>query len=58
MSNEDIIKLWNLGLSKNAVINHYIRDYKKKYGKITRTEAMKHVEPILFDYEMQRMRQK
>lgn len=62
MSDEEIIKLWNMGLSKMAVINYYMRDYnrkarsKKDMKRITREQAMKCVEPILFRYEMKRMR--
>lgn len=62
MSDEEIIKLWNMGLSKMAVINQYMRNHdreargKKDMKRITKEQAMKYVEPILFDYEMARMR--
>lgn len=62
MSNEDIIKLWNLGMTKMAVVTQYMKDYnrrakdKKNMKRITKEQALKHVEPILFDYEMARMR--
>ena len=60
MSDEQIIKLWNMGLSKMAVINQYMKDHnrkargKKDMKRITKEQAMKYVEPILFNYEMKR----
>lgn len=62
MSDEEIIKSWNLGLSKMAVVNQYMRNHnrtardKKDVKRITKEQAMRHVEPILFRYEMQRMK--
>lgn len=62
MSDEEIIKLWNLGLSKMAVVNQYMRNHnrtardKKDVKRITKEQAMRYVEPILFKYEMQRMK--
>ena len=62
MSDEEIINLWNMGLSKMAVVSNYMREHnrkargKKDMKRITKEQALKHVEPILFDYEMARMR--
>lgn len=62
MSDEEVIELWNMGLSKMAVVNHYMKDHnrkaksKKDMKRITKEQALQHVEPILFNYEMARMR--
>ena len=29
MSDEEIVKLWNLGLSKMAVVNQYMRNHNR-----------------------------
>lgn len=61
MTDEEIIELWSLGLSKMAVVNQYVRNHnrkargKKDVKRITKEQAMRYVEPILFKYEMQRM---
>lgn len=62
MSNEDILRLWNMGLSKMQVVKEYMRQNnkrakdKKDVDKVTMEQAMKHVEPILFKYEIGRMK--
>lgn len=62
MSDEDIIKWWNLGLCKNAVVNQYMKAHNRKaknnkeIKRITKEQAMRYVEPILFEYEMQRIK--
>lgn len=45
-----------------AVVNQYMRNHnrtardKKDVKRITKEQAMRYVEPILFKYEMQRMK--
>ena len=62
MSNEDILRLWNMGLSKMQVVKEYMRQNnkrakdKKDVDKVTMGQAMRHVEPILFKYEIGRMK--
>lgn len=62
MSDEDILKLWNMGLSKMQVVKECMKENnrrakdKKDVGKITLEQVMKHVEPILFRYEINRMK--
>lgn len=62
MSNEDVLRLWNMGLSKMQVVKEYMRENnkrardKKGVDKITMQQAMEHVEPILFKYETNRMK--
>ena len=62
MSNEEVIRLWNLGLTKMEVVRLYMDDHNRKaknlkdMKRITKIQALAHVEPILFDYEVARMR--
>lgn len=60
---EEILRLWNMGLNRMQVINEYMREHNRKakssrdIDRITKREAMEIVEPILFEYETQRMKE-
>lgn len=62
MPDENVLKLWNMGLSKMQVVKEYMRENNKRardkrdIDKITLKQAMEHVEPILFRYEINRMK--
>lgn len=59
---EIIIKLWNMGLGRIAVATNYMKEHnknakgKKEVKRITKEQALKYVEPILFEYETKRLR--
>lgn len=59
---ENILKLWNMGLSKMQVVKEYMRENNKRardkrdVDKITLKQAMEHVEPILLRHEMNKMK--
>ncbi len=59
---ESILNWWRMGLSKMAVVNQYMKAHNRKakddkeLKKINKEQALKHVEPILFEYEMARMK--
>lgn len=62
MQDEDLIKLWNIGLTRIAVAKEYMKDNnrkakeKKEIKRITMQEALQHVEPILFKYRMRQLK--
>lgn len=62
MSDEDLIKMWNVGLTRLAVAKEYMKDFNKKaktktdVKRININQAMEHVEPILFEYRMKQLR--
>jgi len=62
MPDEEIINLWNMGLSRMSVVTMYMKEHnrkarsKKDMKRITKQQAMQHVEPILYEYEMTRIR--
>lgn len=56
MTNETIINKWKVGASKFSIAKDYMQDYnkeakKKKEPKITKNQALAHVEPIIFEYQ-------
>ena len=62
MSDEDLIKMWNMGLTKIGVAKEYMKDFNKKaktktdVKRININQAMEYVEPILFQYRMKQLR--
>ncbi len=62
MSDEDLIKMWNIGLTRLAVAKEYMKDFNKKaktktnVKRIDINQALAHVEPILFDYRMKQLK--
>lgn len=62
MSDEDLIKLWNMGLTRNAVAKEYMKDNnrkpkeKKEIKRINIQQALQYVEPILFRYRMRQLK--
>lgn len=59
---ETILNLWKMGLNKMAVVNQFMKAHNKKakndkeVEKITKEQALRYVEPILFEYETSRMK--
>lgn len=56
MDNETIIKEWRRGKTTVQVANTYMKEYntqakKKNETKITKEQALAHVEPIIFKFE-------
>lgn len=56
MTNEMIINKWKIGKTAIQVAKDYMQDYnkeakKKKEPRITKEQALAHVEPIIFEYE-------
>lgn len=64
MSEEELIKLWNMGLTKLSVAKKYMNEYNKRIRdnkemkKINVRQALEYVEPILFRYRMNQLREK
>lgn len=62
MQDEDLIKLWNMGLTRNAVAKEYMKDNnrkakeKKEIKRINIQQALQYVEPILFRYRMRQLK--
>lgn len=62
MSDEDLIKMWNRGLTKLGVAKEYMKDHNKKakqkknMKRITIRQAFEYVEPILFRYRMKQLK--
>ena len=62
MPDEDLIKLWNIGLTKIGVAKEYMKYHNKKakgnkeMKRITIQQAFEHVEPILFKYRMSQLK--
>lgn len=62
MSDEDLIKLWNIGLTKLGVAKEYMKKNNKKakenkdIKRITIQQALEYVEPILFKYRMKQLK--
>lgn len=62
MQDEDLIKLWNMGLTRNAVAKEYMKDNnrkakeKKEIKRINIQQALQYVEPILFRYRMSQLK--
>ena len=56
MTNETIIRKWWIGKTTLQVAEDYMDEYnkeakKKKEPKITREQALAHVEPIIYEHE-------
>lgn len=56
MTKELIIKKWRSGKTTVQVANEYMKEYnsqakKKNETKITKTQALAHVEPIIYRFE-------
>lgn len=56
MTNETIIKKWRIGKTTLQVAKDYMQEYNKeakrrKEPKISKDQALAHVEPIIFKYE-------
>lgn len=56
MTNETIIRKWRIGKTTLQVAEDYMDEYnkeakKKKEPKITREQALAHVEPIIYEHE-------
>lgn len=56
MTNETIIRKWRIGETTLQVAKDYMDEYnkeakKKKEPKITKEQALAHVEPIIYEYE-------
>lgn len=56
MTTEEIIKKWKSGLTVQQVSKDYMVDYNRHVKKInetriTKDEAMRYVEPIIFEFE-------
>ena len=63
MDNETIIKEWRQGKTTVQVANAYMKEQntqakKKNETKITKEQALAHVEPIIFEFETKDWRQK
>lgn len=62
MQDEDLIKLWNKGLTRIAVAKEYMKDNNKKakekkdIKRITIQQALQYVEPILFRYRTRQLK--
>lgn len=62
MQDEDLIKLWNKGLTKMGVAKEYMKDHNKKakeskeIKRITMQQAFEYVEPILFRYRIKQLK--
>ena len=62
MSEEELIKSWNMGLTVNQVAKEYMKVHNKEAGKkrdiekITNKQALEHVEPILFKYRLKQLK--
>lgn len=62
MSDEDLIKMWNKGLTRLAVAKEYMKENnrkakeKKEIQRITIQQALGHVEPILFRYRVKQLK--
>lgn len=62
MPDENLIKLWNMGLTKLGVAKEYMKDHNKKakgnkeMKRITIQQAFEHVEPILFEYRIKQLK--
>lgn len=56
MTNETIIRKWRIGKTTLQVAKDYMDEYskeaeKKKEPKITKEQALAHVEPIIYEHE-------
>lgn len=62
MEDEYLIRIWNMGLTKMGVAKEYMRDNNKKaktnkeIKRITKQQALEHVEPILYKYRMKQLK--
>ena len=62
LSEDYVINLWNLGLSRIGVCrefmqrNNHLAKYDSDFKEISFMEAMAYIEPIIFNYEKERMR--
>lgn len=62
MSDETLIKIWNMGLTKLGVAKEYMKDHNKKakgnkeMKRINIQQALEYVEPILFKYRMRQLK--
>ena len=53
-----VIELWKKGFTIKQISKEYMRDRKRKGFKITLLEAQAYVEPIIFDYQVDLMKNK
>lgn len=56
MTNETIIKKWRMGKTTGQVAKDYMDEYnreakKKCEKKINKDDALRYIEPIIFEYE-------
>lgn len=63
MNESDIIREWRSGLTVMQVANQYLKSYNEKAKrrrepKITKDEALAHVEPVIFKYKTRDWRKK
>lgn len=63
MNESDIIREWRSGPTVMQVANQYLKSYNEKAKrrrepKITKDEALAHVEPVIFKYETRDWRKK
>lgn len=62
MPDEELIKMWNKGLTRLGAAKEYMKDFNKKakdkkdVKKIKIQDALKYVEPILFKYRMKQLK--
>lgn len=62
MSDEDLIKLWNGGLTRIGVAKEYMKNNnriakeKKEIKRINTQQALQYVEPILFKYRIRQLK--
>ena len=56
MTTETIIKKWQMGKTTLQIAQDYMKEYnkeaqKRKELKITKEQALAHIEPIIFNFE-------
>lgn len=56
MTNERIIELWRMGLTIQQISKKYVKNQKRKKINLTIAKAQEHIEPIIFDYQVNLMR--
>lgn len=56
MTNERIIELWRMGLTVQQISKKYVKNQKRKKINLTIAKAQEHIEPIIFDYQVNLMR--
>ncbi len=56
MTNDRIVELWRMGLTVQQISKKYIKNQKRKGINLTIAKAQEHIEPIIFDYQINLMR--